>query len=51
MACFIIKCEWKQVNGMWDPLQKMVKVKGDKFLGTKQNENKWQILRDGGSAI
>ena len=31
---------------MRDPLPKMEKVKGDKFLETDENENKWQIFRD-----
>ena len=33
-------CEWEWVSGIWGPL-KMVKVKGDKFLGTNKNRNNW----------
>ena len=46
---FIIKCVWEWVSGIWGPLLNMIKVKGDKFLGTDKNGNKWQIFRDGGS--
>ena len=35
---FIIKCEGQWVSGMYDPLLKMVKVKGDKFLGMKKRK-------------
>ena len=38
---FIIKCEWKWISRMCDPLPKIVKVKDDKFLGTCKNRNKW----------
>ena len=48
---FKIKCEWEWVSGMLGPLPKMVKVKGDKFLGTDKKGNRWQIFRDGGSTI
>ena len=36
---------------MCGPLPKMVKVKGDKFSGTGEKVNKWQIFRDGGSTL
>ena len=48
---FIIKCDWEWVGGMWDPLQKIVKVKGDKFSGTDKNENNWKFFKDEGSII
>ena len=31
--------------------EKMVKMKGDKFLGIDKNGNKWQIFIDGGINI
>ena len=34
----------RMISGMWGLLPKMVKVKGDKFLGTEENRNKWQNL-------
>ena len=48
---FKIKCDWEWVSGMWGLLLKIVKMKGDKFLGTDGKGNKWQIYRDGGSTI
>ena len=38
----------KLVEYRWS---KMVKVKGDKFLGTDEKGNRWQIFRDRGNNI
>ena len=48
---FKIKCEGEWVSGMWGPLPKMEKLKDDKFLGTNEKGNKWQIFKDGGTIM
>ena len=44
---FILKCDWEWMCGMQGPLVKMI-AKGENFLKTVENENKWQIFRDDG---
>ena len=39
------------ISEIWDPLKKMIKVKGDKLLETDEKGNRWQIFRDGGSKV
>ena len=45
----ILKCKYKWISGIYDSLQKMVKVKWDKFWGTDENGKMGQILVDGSS--